>query len=290
MKRLLLWTVAWILVASEVAAAPPEDVRKKHEQMLYPVVRVTVEDGGGSGTILYSEDRGDGCQTYVLTNNHVIEDAVRVEERWSSLLQRDVKQEVREPVKVEVFRYAEGSVQDITDTCVADIVARDKEEDLALLRLRTAHKFDYVARLLPDEAEVHIFTPCWAVGCTLLHPPIATEGTISYMNEVIERKTYWMSTAQICFGNSGGAIFIEHKGNYYFAGVPSRVQGLWLNPATTQPVTHMGWLVPIPRIKEWIVKERLTFLLDAKVKPSECFAERERIRVKSLKELASEDE
>jgi hypothetical protein len=70
--------------------------------------------------------------------------------------------------------------------------------------------------------------------------------------------------------NSGGAVYVERDGHYYFCGVPSRVAGSW-----GQAITHMGWFVPIPRIREWLKDEELRFILDAKVKPADSFKARE---------------
>jgi S1-C subfamily serine protease len=260
---------AWLFLAAVCVAA---DTETKHAEMLYPAVRVTAGEAGGSGTILYSEDRGDGCQTYILTNDHVIAGAVHIKDEWSSLLQQDVKKEVNDLVQVEIFRYADGSRQDISDTCRAEIVAHNEQHDLALLKLQTARKFDYVAKLMSD-AEVRIFEPIWAVGCSLLHPPVVTEGILNYLDDVIDRKVYWMGSAQIIFGNSGGAVYLEKDGHYVFIGVPSRVAGTY-----NQAVTHMGWFVPVPRIREWFGDEHLQFLLDAKVTPQSCFEQRKKVQ------------
>lgn len=271
----LLLPLAGVMAAAERVELP-EDLRQKHEQMLYPVVRVTVGNGGGSGTIIYSEDRGDGCQTYVLTNHHVVSDAIKVKEEWSSLLQADVKREANDEVKIEVFRYTNGSRQDFTDACQAEIVAHDKNHDLALLRLKTSRKSDYVAALLPADTQVFIFQPMWAVGCSLLHPPVATAGTVTYLEDVIDRKNYWMGNAQIIFGNSGGAVFLKDGDRYCFAGVPSRVAVTW-----GTVVTHMGFFIPPTRVREWSKAEKLDFLTNDKSKPSDCFKLREQLRLEA---------
>jgi len=268
-SAVLLSFMASLLLAGDL----PPDVEKKHVQMLYPVVRVTAKNAGGSGTILYSEDRGDGCQTYVLTNHHVVEGAINVVTEWSSLLQQDVKREANDEVKVEIFRYTAGSRQDFTDACQAEIVAHSKEHDLALLKLKTSRKLDHVAKLLPPDAKVYIFQPIYAVGCSLRHPPVATKGEINYLDDVIDKKVYWMGTANIVFGNSGGAVFTEHNSDYYFIGVPSRVAGSW-----SQIFPHMGWFIPITRVREWLKEEHLLFITDSKIKPSECFEKREQLR------------
>jgi len=286
MRRMQIGLVLWGLLACSALAA---DIQRQHEQMLYPVCRVTVGQGGGSGTVVYSEDRGDGCQTYVLSNHHVIESAIKVKEQWSSLLQADVKREFNEPVKVEVFCYGEGSRQDKCDSYMADVVAHSRDHDLALVKLRTSRKISYVAKLLPEKAKVSIFEPIWAIGCSLLHPPVVTEGIIDYLDDVIDRKTYWMGSANIIFGNSGGAVFIERDSQYFFIGVPSRVAVTW-----GQAVTHMGFFVPPMRIREWFADEQLRFLTDAKAKPSDCFAERKKLReraeLKILRDLKAKSQ
>jgi hypothetical protein len=248
-------------------------IDRMHEEILKPAVRVTIGRGGGSGTILYSEDRGDGCQTFVLTNHHVIDSAILVKEEWSSLLQTDVKREVNDLVQVEIFKYDADSHQDLSDMARAEIVAHNKQHDLALLKLKTSNKFPNVAQLLPEDAKPRIFEPIWAVGCSLLHPPVATDGMINYLDDIIDRKVYWMGSAQIIFGNSGGAVFVEMDGHFYFIGVPSRVAGTgW------QVVPHMGWFVPVSRIREWFETDHLVFLVDESVTPKACFDKRRRLQ------------
>ena len=275
MKRRIVSLAALILSSAVTltAAEPPAKVQIMHQDMLYPVVRVSTGPAAGSGTVVYSEDRGDGCQTYVLTNHHVVEAAIHIKEQWSSLLQRDVKREANEPVTVEIFRYADGSTQDVADSYQADIVAQDKGHDLALVKLRTGRKIAHVARLLPSGTKVAIFEPIWAVGCSLRHPPVVTQGIIDYLDDVIEQKLYWLGSANIIYGNSGGAVFVERDGRYFWIGVPSRVAVTW-----SQAITHMGYFCPVPRVRQWITDEYLLFLTDPVAKPTNCFAKREELR------------
>jgi len=282
-----IWLMLILAIAPwcSVRAAEEAEIELQHRQMLYPVVRVSSGSAAGSGTVLYSEDRGDGCQTYVLTNHHVVEAAIQIKEEWSSLLQAMVKREFNDEVRVELFRYAEGSRQDVTDSYQAEIAAHDKNHDLALVKLKTNRKLDHVARLLPENVMVRIFQPIWAVGCSPAHPPIGTTGHINYLDEVIDRKVYWMGSANIIYGNSGGAVYLKHGGDYWFIGVPSRVAVTW-----GQAVTHMGFFVPIPRVRQWCADEHLTFLTAPNVKPGECFAKREERRKAAEMRLLFEKE
>jgi len=266
--------IFWLTLAATSNAELSEERLAQHKQMLYPVVRVTVGTGGGSGTVLYSEDRGDGCKTYVLTNHHVVESAIKIKSEWSSLFQADRKREFNDPVKVEVFCYAENSMQDKCDSYQADIVAHSKQEDLAVVKLRASREIQYVAKILPKDAEVFIFTPIWAVGCSLLHPPVQTPGSITYLDDIIDRKTYWMGNANIIYGNSGGAVFMKYRNDYYFIGVPSRVSVTGFG----QAVTHMGYFAPITRVRKWLAEEKLDFFTDSEVTPTDCFQLRDDFR------------
>jgi S1-C subfamily serine protease len=258
-------------------SAVADEIQTKHEQMLYPVVRVSYGPGGGSGTVLYSEDRGDGCQTYILTNHHVIANAIKIKTEWSSLLQADVKKEFNDPVKVEVFRYVDGSRQDVMDSYRAEIVAHHKEHDLAIVKLGAGRQLEYTATLLEADQRVTIFEKIWAVGCSLQHPPVVTEGIIDYLDDVMDRKVYWMGSAQIIYGNSGGAVFTKKDDRYYFIGVPSRVGVIG---HTGQAIPHMSYFVPVPRVRSWLADEQLEFLLDPTKLPAEAFKAREKLRTK----------
>ena len=81
------------------------DVEVLHTQVLYPVVRVRSKNAGGSGTIIFSGQNAEGeYETYVLTNHHVIENAIEVKKQWDSMLGREVKKEFKSLVQVELFK------------------------------------------------------------------------------------------------------------------------------------------------------------------------------------------
>ena len=112
------------------------DQQALHEKILYPVVRVRTEKAGGSGSViacLEDPDHEGEFQTFVLTNWHVIENAISTSEEWDSLLKKNRKVEVLQRVQVELFDYARMS--DVTggNARRADIVAYDKNHDLAVL-------------------------------------------------------------------------------------------------------------------------------------------------------------
>ena len=128
------------------------DVEILHKQVLYPVVRVRTKKAGGSGTVIFSGQNAEGeYETYVLTNHHVIEDAIEVKKQWDSMLGREIKKEFRSLVQVEIFKYKYWSRMVGGTVIDAEIVAYDAPQDLALLKLRSIDKVEHVAFMYPKD-------------------------------------------------------------------------------------------------------------------------------------------
>lgn len=253
------------------------------EQVLYPCVRVTTGKAGGSGTLIYSKPVADGDathETYVLTCHHVVEDAITVSEVWDPLLKRNVDKERRSTVRAEFFNYRAGGRAGRTETIDADIQTWGQRNDIAILKLRMDEPAKHVARLFPKERtkEITLFDRVRAVGCALLHPPIVTEGIITSMSDEIDDLSYWMSSAQIIFGNSGGAIFHENERGHEFIGIPSRVAVYGWGSA----VTHLGYFSDIERIYRWLDEECYQFLYDPAFTSKQCAEMREAKRKREL--------
>ena len=242
--------------------------------ILYPAVRVRAKDAGGSGTVLWSGKVGDEYKTFVLTNHHVVSNLIKVEDKYDPFLGRKLPSETRGTAQVEFFRYARGSRLEGTFTVIADIVTYDESEDLALLELRTGTEADHVAKLaLPGwEKDIHMLDQVYAVGAALGHPPIVTSGRINHMDDEIDDKEFWMSDAQIIFGNSGGAVYLQNT--LEFIGVPSRIavaQIGWSGDA----ITHMGYFIPFARVWEWLDSQFYNFIYDDSFTYEECAEKRE---------------
>lgn len=239
-----------------------QNIDTLHKEVLYSQVRVKTGGVGGSGTIIYSAEGENGeYNTYILTCHHVIESAIKVKVEWDSKLGRDIKKEYRQLVTVEFFDFENklhGQVP-VTYSTMGEIVSYDKPHDMALLKLRTVKRASYVATLLPSDMikSIRIGSPTVAVGAALLHDPIITSGIVSHMGDEIDYKIYWMSTAQIIFGNSGGAMFYPSDGKYYFIGVPSRIDISGFNDA----ITHLGYFSPIGRVYEFFDEQLHHFLI-----------------------------
>ena len=258
-------------------AKASREIIQKHEQMFYPTVRVRTKKAGGSGTVVYSQEYNGEVYTYVITNHHVVADSVKVEKKWDSVLKRKVDKEILDTVFVEFFRYNNYSHTVGSFAVEADIVAYsevDGGQDWALLRVRDKeNKADWVANMfkLKELENIHIFDEVFAVGASLGHPPVASDGHISYMDDEIDHYKYWMSSAPTIFGNSGGAVYRWNSDNkqYEYIGIPSRIS---IQPMgfSADAITHMGYFIPIDRIYNLLEENDYQFIYDDKVSIEDC--------------------
>jgi len=255
-----------------------KELKEIHKKVLYPVVRVRTEKAGGTGLIIYSkptpetkdlpEDEKE-YETYVITCHHVIEDAIKFVKKWSSIAKREITVEDRQLVQVEVFKYEKLSRCIGGTTYQAEIVAWDKELDIAVLKLRTSEKFKYVAKLYPkgQEDKIYLGRPTIACGCSLGHEPLFTIGHLVAKHDVIENKEYWMNTANTIFGNSGGAVFLADTLEYI--GVTARITALQLGFGV-DVITWMGFFVPITSVYNFLDENFLMFIYDPNYTSTQC--------------------
>jgi S1-C subfamily serine protease len=267
-----------------------KEIEKIHKQVLWSTVRVHTDKAYGSGTVIYSGQNKSGeYVTYVLTCFHVIAENIKVEEKFDQRVGYDIKKESRIPAEVEFFYYEKLSkCSGISGSCKADIICYDEDADIALLQLKRTHKVEFIANLYPIDKidEVHVFDKVFACGAALAHEPIATEGIINFMNEIMENGVeYWMSNAQIIFGNSGGSLFrySEERETYELLGIPARI-AVSMSGFSSTPVTHMGYFVPIPRIYEFLENNFYTFIYGKGTYES-CKEEREKYKEEKEKLL-----
>jgi S1-C subfamily serine protease len=251
--------------------------KAEHIGALYPTVRVRAKSAGGSGTVLWSKEVNGEYVTFVLTNHHVIKSLINVEKKYRPDLKRELPVETRGTAQVEFFQYRDGSRNDRTYSVKADIVAYEEDQDLALLQVRSVQKAEYIAKLAPrgKEVEIQLFDKVYAVGAAMGHPPIATVGHITHMDDEIEDFEYWMTTAQIIFGNSGGAVFLAET--LEFIGVPSRVAVANIGWSSSA-ITHMGYFIPFWRIYDWLEDNYYQFIFDSDVDYEWCEEEREKVQ------------
>ena len=259
------------------------------KEFLLPNVRVRSGPAGGSGTVIYSQPANKGGHsTYILTNEHVVCNSIEQKTRWSSLLHRDVKDDVRSAVEVEFFKFAYESRAVGSTAIKADIVAYDKDEDIALLKLQDLDPAAAVAKLYPKdtERELRLLCPLITIGCGLGEPPVLTAGLLSQFGRLIENREYWLSTAPTIFGNSGGAVYLANTRQ--LIGIPARMPVLLMGLGA-DCITHLSWLVPITRVYKFLEAQKYRFIYAEGFTEESEEAERERIRTEEELRIAARE-
>jgi len=257
------------------------DLEEFHRRILYPTTLVRTSKAGGSGTVLYSQPHpdGEGHLTYVLTNHHVIDDAIEFKEEFDDIVGRTVEKPIREIVSVGFYAYRHLSKQASVVGYQADIVAFDKTRDLALLELRDRKQAEYVASLFPEKGkDLYIGQPAVAVGCSLGHKPLPSIGLLSSLDEQIENQPRLLSSAQIIYGNSGGALYtLEDK---ELIGVPCAGDVIIMGFSAT-PITHLGYSIPWYVLYDFLREKCYDFIFD----PGKTYAECDASRKEKMDEL-----
>ncbi len=280
----VLWTAFLMCIAMACVARGAEaDLGKMANDVMRPLVRVSSAGAAGSGTIVYSSDAGSApgkYRTFVLTNYHVISGAIHVVRVWDSLTQSYRSEENNDPITVELFSYYRGGRTVISQPVRAVVFCHKEAEDLALLEIDVPYKAEYVAVLYPEDAELYLLQPVWAVGCSLGADPLAAFGYITDLEEIIDRRPYVMASANIIYGNSGGAVLTIKDGKWYLCGVPSRV-----TVSRGQAITHMGFFIGPERLRAFVRAQRVDFLIDSKKTPADAEKERERAAASDKREV-----
>ncbi len=256
-----------------------------HERCIYPAVRIKTQKAGGSGTVIFSKENKSGeYDTFILTNHHVIDDAITTKEDWDSLLKRKMKKEFLEYVSIELFDYVNVSTVNSANTHRGEIIAYDQYHDLGVLKLISPKKSPFVAQLIKKETikDIYIDTPIACIGCSLLHDPVVSHGKVTYLQEVIDNRMYLMSSANSIFGNSGGSLYLEDTGE--LIGVPSRITAIQLGYGV-DILTWMSFSCHPKRLYEFFEEQELKFLYDSSDTYEEALKRREKKKKSVLADI-----
>ena len=239
------------------------EINEVHEKILYPVTRVRAADSGGSGVIIYSEPDSEHPGQFIniaLTCQHVVDKNIVVKDEWDTVLKREVKRDVTSECNIEVFDY-DGSKVVSANTIKGQIIAYDKNHDLAAVKLNSTRQVPYVATVIPQDEidDLRIADPVWVCGCSLLHDPFPNAGTLTYLREMIEQKEYIMQNAPSIFGNSGGGLF--HGVSGHLLGLTSRITVTQLGFGLDVQ-TWMGFSTHPDRLYEFFEHQELQFIYD----------------------------
>jgi putative serine protease PepD len=187
-------------------------------------ISVTTPDGGGTGS--GSIYRSSASGSFIITNNHVIEDAV-----------------TGGTIRVE---FTNG------DQVVATIVGRDPMYDIAVLSIKTGN-LPTIA--IGDSSKVSVGDPVLAIGSPLGLASTVTSGIISALNRPVTAGTEGSESyvnaiqtdAAINPGNSGGAL-VDAQGR--IIGVNSAIATL--SSGGVSGSIGLGFSIPINEAKRVI--------------------------------------
>ena len=263
-------------------------IEELHQKILYPIARVSIPGrGGGSGSVIYSEpseDNKEEYDTFVITNHHVVADAISRKKDWESMLGQEIEKDFYQKVDVEIFDYVYQSTVSSSNSYKADVVAYDQNHDLAVLKLNSPNKINHVAALISRDKikDLRLFTPIIGCGCSLLHDPFQTRGELTSLNEIIENRQYYMTSQNSIFGNSGGAIYLAETGEQI--GVTARITNIQLGFGI-DVMTWMGFCVTANRIYEFFDEQELKFMYDPKDTYNKAMKRRESRRKARMMEI-----
>ncbi|MBI4563903.1 MAG: trypsin-like peptidase domain-containing protein [Planctomycetes bacterium] len=216
--------------------------------ILQPSVQVSIQGSVGGGTIIHSHPEKSGAYgTYVITAFHVVQKALDPD---------GAGEEMPHPVLVRVY----GAEDSPDETVDSDLLLYDERKDLALLKLRSRKPYPLSARLASRDhiRAARVFTPIYTVGCPLGHDPLPSFGEITTHHKEVNGERFWMMSAPTIFGNSGGGVF--HRETLEMIGVSAMIC-TFENPITV-PVPHLGILVPLDIVYDWLAAHHYQFLFD----------------------------
>ena len=275
LKRLLiLVTIITCMIFQPVLAEETEAPVKKITEMLYPTVMIDLSGASGSGTIIFSNNRvheswkDEGVWTLVITNHHVIDDAISISEEFDPKKGKSVKMETRRPVHVRLWDYNDYSTAVGTTGRVARILAWDKQRDLALLRLDDKERvIEHVAHLWPEDVGgPYLFQTVWAIGSGMSNPPYPTQGLLSGISGKDKAgRSLYLSSSPIIFGNSGGSLwaYSKKRDRHELIGIPSAAGAYGWGTI----VPHIAWSRPISEIRTFLRANNFGFVVGDKDKP-----------------------
>jgi S1-C subfamily serine protease len=258
---------------------------KMIREMLYPTVMIDTGRGGvGSGTVIFSDRRAheswedEGVWSLVITNFHVIQNAVSINKEFDPKQGMEIQKETRRPVHVRLWDYNDFSTAVGTTGRIGRIVAWDKGRDLALLRLDDKERvIEHVAALWDEKGGgPYLFQTTWAIGSGLGNPPYPTQGLLSGIaGKDLQGRPLYLSSTPIIFGNSGGSLwaFSTRRDTYEMIGVPSMISGYGWGKI----VPHMAWSRPISEIRIFLRDNNFGFVFGDKDVPKENEFEEENI-------------
>lgn len=230
MKALTIAATMLFSIASNSLAWEADDMNAVIDQTNFIVNR------GCSGTLISLEP------ALILTNHHCISRNIRTVNRDVTDENgkiSNIKEQKLDPVTVVQVSYA-GHETVGSSSYVSEIVAHQKDRDLAVLQLRaTSVPYSIFSPILPENESVSRGEEVWAVGNPAGLDATVTRGIISSVTRTFqfpwaenEDLPMIQTDVGIFGGNSGGALYDTYG---RLVGVPA---------AGHRQATHLGLAIP----------------------------------------------
>jgi hypothetical protein len=227
-----------VIVLGKASYTPYQD---EYEQMLYPTVRINTPSGTGSGVIFETTDSHRLTQIFILTACHVVdkENIVKIELYNSTIITGTVV--ITDTVK----DLALIKPQINTRPNQPDRLPARPLSGWGLAGDRKVGQADftdkiYTARLADKNYIPYLFSPVWAVGCSLGLPPRPSYGHLCAF-----AVNNWEISAPVLPGNSGGPVYDART--FEVIGI-----AVWVKVYQYQLITTMAGIVPIGEIYEFL--------------------------------------
>ncbi|MFQ5748386.1 MAG: trypsin-like peptidase domain-containing protein [Planctomycetota bacterium] len=224
--------------AARPVPSSARSARHRHElkhDLLDPVFQLAGRDAVGSGVLIHHGEDERGGFYLALTCYHVIRDILE---------ERDGVQDPYQEKFDALIDRGEGSL-----SLKAEMIRRDLDLDLALVRIDTPLSLEPLARIAPlaRMKEVEVFSPVYTVGCPLGTAAQATHGEVTRTDWTVSGQNFWMVSSPAYFGNSGGGVFLDESRELIGIFAKIYTHGTF----RPQVVTHMGLAIPLDVITGW---------------------------------------
>ena len=253
MTKKLLTSIVFLLFTFQIIAAEPD--KSLHEECLYPVVMIQGA-GTGSGVIIKStKNENNKYDNYALTCFHVIQDTV--------ITPVGPMTTVAPEIVVKKANYKDWSTFTGFSSFESGAVYVDVENDLAIVYFESEKSMP-VAKLALDE-KLYIGTEVLKIGCgakDIMRLDTGQITSVNYNIEILKVKDLYRMSVPTYKGDSGCPVYYKTKDGYKVVGLThALLMGMSQGRAAVShgfmivdvPVTyhHMGFSIPITRIKNW---------------------------------------
>ena len=244
-----------------VAAANAQETSKPVSQHLQDIsVMIETSSGSGSGVIITRDvlyGKNAKANNFILTAAHVVKNLRSVKEKVDP--RTGTKRQIisfKDANLVRDFRQGGRKVGDSRMT--VSVLKYNEEQDLALLRVHMDGYSKDNTVFREGEEITPLGTELFHVGSMLGEAGTNsfTNGIVSQIGRVLDDKMEYDQTTVTAYpGSSGGGVYTT-DGKY----VGMLVRG-------TSSGDNFNLIIPIRRIRKWIVEVKIPWVLDPKADP-----------------------